>query len=76
MPTSEITHTITRAPAPDGPFFVVTAKDGVVTNVTTGIGPDSLVGVSAALDQCKSDASSALSGLTYKSTEITTLATS
>jgi len=57
------------APGGDGPYFVVTEKDGAVTNVTL-----SLPNLNAALDQAKSDQGAAISGLTWQQTSIQTVA--
>jgi hypothetical protein len=60
---------IRAAPGGDGPFFVVTEKEGVVTNVTL-----TLASLAAALDQAKTDQAAAISGLTWQQTSIGTTA--
>mgnify|MGYP001572882232 CR=1 FL=1 len=62
-----ITSVIRPAPGADGPFYVVTEKDGAVTNVTTG-----LVDITTALDRVKTDQAAVLSGLTIDRITIST----
>lgn len=47
---ANLTSTIRPAPGADGPFYVVSEKNNVVTNVTLG-----LANLNAALDQAKTD---------------------
>lgn len=47
---ANLLSTIRPAPGGDGPYYVVSEKNGVVTNVTTGV-----ASLNAALDQAKTD---------------------
>ena len=71
MPSSEIVTEIKPAPGGDGPYYVKTEKDTVVTNVTTGI-----LTIALAIDQMKADQGAALTGLTFKEAEVRTIGTS
>lgn len=72
MPNLTIQHTIKPAPSTDGPFFVVTESQASgaelsVANVTLG-----LATISAALDQCKTDAAALLPTYTVNKIGIVT----
>lgn len=64
---SQLLSTLRPAPGADGPFFVVTDKDGAVVNVTVG-----LANLNAALDQAKTDQGANLNGGTVNKVEIRT----
>ena len=62
-----ISSTIRPAPGADGPYFVVTEKDGAVSNVTTGS-----ANINAALSQVTADQGAVLAGDTIVAVVIRT----
>jgi hypothetical protein len=66
---SQVISTIRPAPGGDGPFFVVTEKDGVVTNLTPAV-----TTLALAVNQARDDQGTALTGLTVEIVRVITSA--